>query len=137
MNEPSRNADQSQGSSSSLSERLVALVGAIAVVAVVGVMFWQALYGDDSPPNVKVELVRIVPNGDNHLVKILAINSGGNTAAGATIRGELIRDGRLIESSSVTIDYVPPHSEVQAGLYFNQEPTPQALKLFANGYHRP
>ncbi|MFD2435001.1 hypothetical protein [Modicisalibacter luteus] len=77
MNEPSGNAGQAQDSISSLSERLVALVGAAAVIVVAGVMFWQALYGDDSPPNVEIELVRIEPSGDDYLVEILAINSGG------------------------------------------------------------
>lgn len=137
MSEPSRKAGQAQDSGSPLSERLVALVGVSAVVVVVGVMFWQAFYGDDSSPNVEIKLVHIEPSKDNYLVEILAVNSGGSTAAAATVRGELMKDGRQIETSSVTIDYVPPHSEVRAGPYFSQEPTRQTLKLFVEGYHRP
>ncbi len=138
MGSSSEEKDQSQGAeSSTISERLVAFLGAVAIVAIAGFMLWQAIQGEDSPPNVEIEIMHIKPSGDDYLVQIIAVNHGSNTAAGATVKGELLKNGKPIETSTVTIDYVPSQSRVQAGLYFSQRPTRETLRLSVGGYYRP
>ncbi|MEC9483611.1 MAG: hypothetical protein UMU75_09870 [Halomonas sp.] len=115
----------------------MAAVGLVIVLGLSGFMFWQAVVGESSLPNIAVQPVRMVENGSSHLVELNVTNLGGRTAAGVTIKGELLHDGEVIETSRVTISFVPPHSEAIAGLYFDHAPRKETLRLSAEGYHQP
>jgi uncharacterized protein (TIGR02588 family) len=50
----------------------------------------------------------------------------------------VLKDGaEIIETSEVTIDYVPAGSQRQAGLFFIRDPQQYELQLSAKGYEQP
>lgn len=124
-------------------ERIVGLAGAAIVLAVIGFMLHEAIWGERSPPDLEVELVRVVPSGDDYLAEIRVENRGGDTAAAVTVTGRLVPPGvpgasqPEAERATAMIDYVPPASEVRAGLFFDTRPTADTLQLSADGYVRP
>lgn len=123
-----------------LLERVTGLVGAAIVLGLVGFMLYEAIWGGHSPPNIEVELVRVVPSGDDYLARIRVHNIGGNTAAGVIVSGKLVPPGTAgskAESASVTVDYVPPGSSVEIGMFFDARPNERTLQLSADGYVQP
>lgn len=124
----------------SLLERIVGLAGALIVLGVIGFMLYEAIWGERSPPDIEVELVHVVPSGDDYLAEIRVENRGGDTAMGVTVTGRLLQPGTPeaeAESATATIDYVPPESTVRAGLFFDTRPSAGTLELGADGYVRP
>lgn len=134
-------AEQTGGSEhhATILERIVGITGAALVLGVIGFLFHQAFWGDESPPNIEAGLVRVVPSGDDWLAEIIVTNLGGETAAQVSIVGRLTPPGMpgQPETATVTIDYVPSGSVVQAGLYFDERPTADTLQLDVGGYARP
>jgi uncharacterized protein (TIGR02588 family) len=65
------------------------------------------------------------------------MNLSPSTAAVVEVEGVLSRDGREVATSSMTLDYVPGHSERQGGLFFAQDPGAYDLELRALGYAEP
>lgn len=85
--------------------------------------------------NVKVE--EIIPNNKGFLVKFALENTGDKSAADVTLEGELKKDAESIETSDVTIDYVPSHSEKKGGMFFTENPQNYEFKIRAKGYNEP
>lgn len=119
------------------AEWAVAVLGAVLVLSVVSYLLVTAVVGDDSPPAITVLLDEIVASPDGYLVRVRAMNSGGATAAGITVEGELRADGVVAETSQATISYIPTNSERRAGLYFRRDPREHDLALRAVGYEQP
>jgi uncharacterized protein (TIGR02588 family) len=132
-----RRADDSNRDVPPLWEWGVAFLGLVLVVGVLGFMAYQAIAGDDSPPNVMVHIDAILPLDHNYLVQIRAINQGGSTAAQLTVEGELTDEKGRVETSETVIDYVPSHSYRRGGLFFSQDPRKYPLQLRAKGYAEP
>ncbi len=53
------------------------------------------------------------------------------------IAGGLKRDGKTIESASVTFDYVPAHSSASGGMLFARDPRSYQIRLGAKAYMEP
>jgi len=120
-----------------LWERLVALVGSLLVLASVVYLLYQGIWGDHSPPDIVIEQIDVMDSGADHLVRFRARNQGGKTAAEVIVRGVLERDGEQIETAEASIDYIPPGSEQQGGLYFSHDPRQAQLTIGASGYRLP
>lgn len=118
-------------------ERVVALLGLLLVLASLGFLLYQGLWGDNSPPDVVIELEAILSSGEDYLVRFKARNLGGETAAGVQVTGTLRQSGREIEKAETVIDYVPAGSEQSGGLYFSNDPGTAELELRASGYRIP
>lgn len=118
-------------------ERFVAFIGLILVLGSLGFLLYEGVWGDNSPPDVVVELVRIRDSGDDYLVEFKARNEGGETAAEVRITATLTRDGREIEETEASLDYVPAGSEQRGGLFFENDPNESELELRASGYQIP
>lgn len=117
---------------------LAAAVGMVLVLASTGFLLYEALAGDSSPPEFVIEETDpVVPSGTGHLVRFRVVNRGGSPAAGLMVEGTLEEGATTVETSSLTIDYVPSHSARQGGLFFSEDPRKFDLKIRALGYMQP
>ena len=73
----------------------------------------------------------------NHLVEFRAVNEGGEPAAQLVIEGELIGPDGPVETAETTLDYAPPRSHRDGGLFFSRDPRAFELRLRAKGYVKP
>jgi uncharacterized protein (TIGR02588 family) len=62
---------------------------------------------------------------------------GGQAAAEVLVEGELAGEAGPHETSEATIDYLPPDSEREGGLFFGRDPSRHELRLRAKGYVDP
>lgn len=118
-------------------EWVVAGVGALLVTATIGYLIVQALWRDEVPPDVQVIALRVLALEHNHLVEFRAVNQGGEPAAELLIEGELIGPDGPVETAEATLDYLPPASHRDGGLFFSRDPGAFELRLRAKGYARP
>lgn len=93
--------------------------------------------GSRVPPDIHIDVHTSVKAGERYLVTFDARNRGGASAAALEIEGQLTDQGRVIETSSSTIDYVSGHGTAQGGLYFEHDPSSLALRVRPMGYQAP
>ena len=121
----------------SASERTIATAGVLMFVSLLGYLAYQAIVARPQPPDVTVTVKSVQANGDNYIITFEARNSGGETASGVVVRGEL-RDGELaVETAEATLDYVPAGSTRTGGLFFEKDPGDYKLAIRALGYTHP
>ncbi|WP_119679166.1 TIGR02588 family protein [Indioceanicola profundi] len=126
-----------QGSSTSPWEWAVGLLGLAALAGIIGYMAWFALSSRSYVPAITVEKVHIQQSGNSFVVQFMARNDSAATAASLKIEGELHRDGKVVETAETEIDYLPPYSRREAGLFFQEDPTLYELRLIPKGYDAP
>jgi uncharacterized protein (TIGR02588 family) len=100
-------------------------------------VIYNAITASNSPPDIDVALVSVQQNRNGYLAIVLARNHGGSTAKGLVVEGEVTNGAQVLERSQTTLDYAPPKSEKQAGLFFTLDPRRYQLKLRALGYEEP
>jgi uncharacterized protein (TIGR02588 family) len=115
----------------------IGLLGLLLVLGSIGFMLYEAIAGDSSPPDVTVKIESILPARNGFLVEFRVINEGGSAAAGLTVEGELRNGVEIVETSNITIEYVPSRSEREGGLFFTLDPRGYDLQLRAKGYGNP
>ena len=115
----------------------IGFLGLVLVLGSIGFALYEAVWGDSSPPDVTVEIDRIVPAQNGFLVEFRLINEGGRTAAGLTVEGMLRNGTEILETSNTTVEYLPSHSERAGGLFFTLDPRAYDLQLRATGYETP
>ena len=118
------------------AEWVASAIGLILVVTTIGFLAYVALTQEQSPPDLRVEVVSTQAMRNGYLVLFEVTNQGHQTAAEVQIRGEHRASGEPEEAESV-IDYVPPGSRRRGGLTFATEPDPASLKVRALGYREP
>lgn len=117
-------------------EWAIAAVGAFLVLGMIGFMTYRAMHEGSPVPDLHVQARQVHARGGNFVVELQVRNDGGG-ATNVAIEGELVAGGTLVESASVTLDYVPARSRRQAGLIFSRDPRQHALRLRATGYQTP
>ena len=139
--EPSQDAPASDGlratSDIPLLEWIIGGVGFLLITSVIAFLLYHAITGIDSPPDVNVSIVSIQQNRSGYLVRVKARNDGGSTAEGVVIEGELKKGSQVLERSETTVDYSPPGSEKEFGLFFTRDPRQFELQIRALGYENP
>jgi uncharacterized protein (TIGR02588 family) len=118
-------------------EWVVGALGALLLAGTIGFLVWHALGRDDAPPDVRVAVEGVLELQNGYLVQFRAMNEGGSAAAQLVIEGELAGQDGPIETSEATLDYLPPHSDRQGGLFFDRDPRELDLRLRAKGYAKP
>jgi uncharacterized protein (TIGR02588 family) len=118
-------------------EWIVGGVGFLLITGVIAFMLYHAITGIDSPPDVNVNVLSIRQNRSGYLVTVKARNYGGSTAEGLVIEGELRNGAQVLERSHTTLDYSPPGSEKEVGLFFTRDPRRFDLQVRALGYEEP
>lgn len=119
------------------SEWIVAGIGFVIVLAVLGVLTYEAALGGESPPSIVNQVVAVKPVSEGYLVQVEVRNRGGETTAGLVLEGTLTEGEREVETSEATLDYVPGRSTREAGLFFTENPQRYRLELRALGYQEP
>ena len=120
-----------------LLEWLIAGVGALLVAGTIAYLVVHALWRDQTPPDVRIVAQRVLAVEHHHLVEFRAVNRGGEPAAQLLVEGELIGPEGPVETAEATLDYLPPGSHRDGGLFFSRDPRQFALRLRAKGYARP
>lgn len=120
----------------SVLEYLVAALGLVFVLGVVGFMTYRALSDGNQPPDVSLKVVQVTRSSGGYHVAIEAQNTGDETAAELGVEGTVERPGQEPETSETTFDFVPPDSVREGGLFFSEDPR-GALTLRVLGYREP
>ena len=115
-------------------ELLVGMFGLLLVLAAVGVLIFEATQGDQSPPDIELTVSGIFAGKNQFLVKVTAENQGGLPAARVMVHAELVENGQVIEDSETELDYLPPHSTREAGVFFSRDPRQGEVRLIAKGF---
>jgi len=118
-------------------EWVVAGIGALLVAGTIGYLAAQALWRDTTPPDVRLVAEPAREQQGGWLVRFHAFNRGGEPAAELLIEGELRGPDGTVETSEATLDYLPPGSQRDGGLFFTGDPRRFELTLRAKGYTRP
>jgi uncharacterized protein (TIGR02588 family) len=119
-------------------EWIAAAVGLLLIVAMLGVIGWEATKGHgEKPPAVEVVAEKVIGVAGGYVVEVALRNRSPATAAGVVVEGVLTGGDAAPETSTVTIDYVPGGSTRRAGLIFTKDPRLGDLKLRALGYTEP
>jgi len=118
-------------------EWLVAGLSLLLVLGVAGFLLQDAVRSPPSPPHITLEVDSVVRAGTGYLVEFRALNAGRTTAAGLEVEGEILADTGSVETTQVTIDYVPAKGKTAAGLFFTNDPRRHRLELRPKGYDRP
>ena len=116
---------------------VAAALGLILVAGSVGFMLYQHFAENRTPPLVAIEVQSVVPSGKGYVVTIDVTNRGNEVASGLVIEGVLTEAATPVETSTITIDYVPSGSHRQAGLYFTRDPGRFNLEIQPKGYVDP
>jgi uncharacterized protein (TIGR02588 family) len=120
-----------------LWEWVLAALGGVMLLGVVGYITYHGIAYPEAPPEVVVEALGASPSGAGYLVRFRARNGGNRTASALRISGHLLRDGRPVETSETILDYLPQQSQRQGGLFFTENPANGRLVLRAEGYLEP
>jgi uncharacterized protein (TIGR02588 family) len=134
--EPSAEAD-ALGRPVPRLEWLVAAMGALLVGATIAYLVHQALWRDETPPDVRLAAERVVPLKEGFLVQFRATNRGAQAAAQLLVEGEIVGPDGVVETAEATLDYLPPNSYRDGGLFFTRDPRRLELRLSARGYAEP
>jgi uncharacterized protein (TIGR02588 family) len=118
-------------------EWLLGSIGALMVAGAIGFLAWSGSATGDSPPDIRVEVERILQQRNGWLVLVRAFNEGGSAAAEVTVGGELTTPDGMAEAAELRLDYLPSRSDRQGGLFFTRDPRGHDLKFRALGYAEP
>lgn len=121
----------------SIWEWMAAAVGLILVVATISYLAYSALTREAKVPAVLVEFLGVERTPGGYVVRFRAHNRSNATAAGLQVKGDLTRDGTVMERSEATLDYLPPFSERLGGLIFQEDPRQGELRIMPGGYTEP
>jgi uncharacterized protein (TIGR02588 family) len=115
-------------------EIVVSIIGFLIVFGVVTYLLYQAVLGEETPPNIRIEQLTTLPVENGYLVKLNVTNLGTESAASVLIQGTLTENGEEVERGEVTIDYIAGESNSRVGLFFTEDPAQHTLELRALGY---
>lgn len=120
-----------------LLEWISAAIGLALFLLVVGVIGWEAVRGDHSPPRftVKAGDVAEVPGGYRLTIRVR--NDGGSPAAAVTVDGRLTPQGGDEETAQATLDLVADGSVREGGLFFTEDPRRAQVDLRVSAYVDP
>jgi uncharacterized protein (TIGR02588 family) len=118
-------------------EWFIGAVGFVVVAGVILFLFHHAITARQSPPEVEVRVMSVARTQNGYLVTVKALNRGGSTAAKVVLEALLRKESAVLERSHTMLDYSPPGSERQAGLFFTRDPRQFELQVRALGYVEP
>jgi uncharacterized protein (TIGR02588 family) len=119
-------------------EWVIAGAGALAILSLIGFFIYQGIASEKTPVDVVIQPQPVIPVQGGYLVPLQLTNRGANTAEGLEIEGELTdQAGTPVETSETSIDYLPPYSTTEGGLFFTEDPRQYNLQIRPKGYEVP
>jgi uncharacterized protein (TIGR02588 family) len=141
MNAPSPDAKDSarppEGSVTSRWGWVIAVVGLVLVLATVGYLVRDAVFGSKTAPAPVASVKSVQSQGGRFLVEVQVHNAGHSTAAGLRLVGRLRQGATVVEEAETAFDYLPAGSTRRAGLFFAHDPAGYQLELGAESYQEP
>lgn len=135
-----RDAGQRQeapGSGAAPAERVVAALSALLVAAIIGYTLREGLSEEPGAPILSVHADSVVPTPTGHLLMFTVRNEGTETAAAVQVQGELLSEGKPVEESHATLDYVPEAATRRGALQFRRDPAEHRLDVRVVGFEFP
>jgi uncharacterized protein (TIGR02588 family) len=121
-----------------LLEWIAAGIGLILTLAILVVIGREAVSGEtETAAAIHVEATSVAQVPSGFVVEIVARNASGATAAAVEIEGVLKSGETEVETSGLTLDYVPGNAKRKGGLFFSKDPRNHKLEVRALGYQRP
>lgn len=110
----------------------------MCLLFLLGTISYGALQGGvRMPPDIVVKSHAAAHRSDGYLVTFEVFNRGDETAASLDMEGRLLADGRVIETSKATIDYVAGHGSAEGGLFFVHDPAKLTIEVRPLGFQKP
>ncbi|MGQ4272570.1 hypothetical protein [Terrihabitans sp. B22-R8] len=113
-------------------EYVAGTIGAIFALAVLGIIAWDGLTGDNAPPDLVVEIVGTRPAANGFAADIRIRNLGTQTASDVTVEGSAGED-----KAEAQFDFVPGSSERKGTLVFPGDMPQADVALRVLGYREP
>lgn len=118
-------------------EWVVALISAAIVIASIGYVTYRAITNDRSPPDIVIDVERVVPTRSGYVVEVWVYNFGGITAKDLTVEAQLLSGGKEVMVRSVGFTFVPDGSRRKGGMFFPVDPRRHELRMYPVGYDYP
>lgn len=121
-----------------LVEWIAAFFGLAVVAGMIAFLALEAVKErDDVPPFLTVQPLRLAEMDGQYVVEIQVNNATFKTGAAVQVEGKLSKGGSDVETSNVSLSYVPGRSHRRAGLVFRHDPRRYNVSLRVTGYERP
>ena len=117
--------------------RVLAAFGLAFVLGSFALLLYHAFTQPTHVADVSVRVGEIVASSDAYRVSLVIENRGNATAAGLVVEGVLMKEGKELETSLLTVDYVPAGSRRDAALFFTSDPRQATLTVRPKGYIEP
>ncbi|MCB1884660.1 MAG: hypothetical protein KDG89_11825 [Geminicoccaceae bacterium] len=119
-------------------EYAVGGAGALLVAFMIGYLLVEAFVNDGGgPADIVLTQGAFHRQASGWRVPVTVENRGDRPAEAVELRAELTLEGGEVEAAALTIDYLPPHGEVEGAFFFQKDPNGGGLKLRAVGYLVP
>lgn len=118
-------------------EWVVAGIGALALVACVGYLAWDAMGLPPTPaaPHAQVDKVQRVQ--DRFAVNVTVHNRGRRTVSELKVVAELRGPGGVAERADTVLDFLAGNSSREVVFYFERDPTGMEVRAFAESGQQP
>lgn len=113
-------------------EIVVTIISIIMVSFVAGVLIYQIITRESSPPDLIVTLGIPEVASQNYRVPVVVQNQGNTTAK--MVKVKISKDDDSEESVLLEFDYIPADSEVSGWVSFDEKPNQNELKAMVIGY---
>jgi len=87
------------------------ITGAITIVSLLGYLIFQMITASSSPPDLQVNSSY---NAAGDFYNVVVENSGDTTAEEVTIKLQIVGEGRIIDTITISMRYVPGKSKKKA-----------------------
>lgn len=115
-------------------EKIVFVFGLFILLAIFGYLIYQATWKESGPPQLSVTSSRSLEMANN-AYEVHVVNTGKQTAVNASIKLSLYQNGKSVESSTLSFDYIPTNSRVKGWAVFTTKPNPEdSLVISSIGY---
>ena len=118
-------------------EYAVGGAGALLTALMIGYLLVQAFAGGDRPADIVLKAGAFERLTAGWRAPVTVSNRGDRPAEAIELRAELTLQGGEVEAAALTIDFLPPHGEVEGAFLFERDPNGGALKLRTVGYLVP
>ena len=113
-------------------EIVVTGISVIMVMFVAGMLTYQIITRESSPPDLIVTLGIPEAGSQNYRVPVVVQNQGNTTAK--MVKVKISKDETSEESVLLEFDYIPADSEVSGWVSFDEKPNQNELKAMVIGY---
>ena len=117
-------------------EKMVFGFGLIIILAIFGYLSYQASWKKSGPPNLSITSSHNTEMDENAF-EVHIVNIGEETAVNANIKVALYQEGKSVESSTLSFDYIPTKSEVKGWAVFHAKSKPSdSLVVSSMGFNK-